>query len=32
MEANITTRGTKKNSSGDEVLKTKKKYLYFQIY
>ncbi len=32
MEANITTRGTKKDSSGNEVLKTKKKYLYFQIY
>ena len=32
MEVNIPTIGTKKDSSGDEVLKTKKKYLYFQIY
>jgi len=32
MEVNIPTIGTKKDSSGNEVLKTKKKYLYFQIY
>jgi len=31
MEVNIPTPGTKKLASGDEVAKTKKNYLYFQI-
>ena len=32
MEVNIPTPGTKKLANGDEVAKTKKKYLYFQIH
>ena len=31
MEVNIPTPGTKKLANGDEVAKTKKNYLYFQI-
>ena len=32
MEVNIPTPGTKKLANGDEVAKTKKNYLYFQIH
>ena len=32
MEANIPTTGTRIDAAGNEVAKTKKNYLYFQIY